>query len=135
MAWRVCDECDGVGTVEVETTERVEEPAPAGAVSYLGEIVDAPGFTQDQFERAMLRALKDDLRVSSYHDARYLVGCPGAYFYTASREHCDCKAGRAGVPCKHRAALIAHLDIREPHVRGEWAQLDQQRPIRKAVAA
>jgi hypothetical protein len=31
--------------------------------------------------------------------------------------------------------LVAHLDIRQPHVRREWAKLNRERPIRKAVAA
>jgi hypothetical protein len=133
MAWRVCDECNGVGTVEA--TEPEEEQASAVVIDYLGQTVDAPGFDPGSFERAMLRAFRDDLRVSPYHDGRHIVhhrGLTGGYL--ATRTSCDCKAGRAGTPCKHRAFLISCLDIREPHVRREWAQLNRERPIRTAVA-
>ncbi len=54
--------------------------------------------------------------------------------YVATREHSTWKAGAADAPCKHRAFLIAYVEIREPHVRREWAQLNRERPIRKAVA-
>lgn len=132
----MCPTCRGCGRIKVETTtEPVETPASVESITYLGLSVNAPGFTQDQFERAMLRAFRDDLQITSYHDGRQLVGCRNVYAYLVTRERCSCKAGTAGVPCKHRAVLIAHLDIREPHIRREWAKLNRERPIRKAVAA
>lgn len=132
----ICYHCASAGrTVDVEAAEPVEEPTSAGVITYCGEAVDAPGFTQDQFTRAMARAFCDDLQITSYHDGRYLVGCQGVYGYVATRGGCDCKAGRAGTPCKHRALLVAHLDIRQPHVRREWATLNAARPARPAVAS
>jgi hypothetical protein len=132
----MCPACRGRGRIMVEIdAEPVETPATAEVITYLGEAVDAPGFTQDQFERAMLRAFCDDLQITSYHDGRHLVGYQGLYGYVVTRTSCDCKARRVGTPCKHRAFLIAHLDVHQPHIRREWAKLNQQRPARKAVAS
>jgi hypothetical protein len=131
----ICYHCESAGRTVETDAEPVEEPASAGAITYLGQLVNAPGFSQDQFTRAMLRAFRDDLQIASYHDGRQLVGCQGVYGYVVTRGGCDCKAGRAGTPCKHKALLVAHLDIRQPHVRREWAKLNRERPIRKAVAA
>lgn len=128
----ICYHCKSAGRT-VETAEPVETPASA-PITYCGHVVDAPGFTQDSFTRAMARAFCDDLQIKPYHDGRHLVGYPNVYAYLVTRERCTCKAGCAGTPCKHRAFLIACLDIREPHVRREWAQLNRERPIRKAVA-
>jgi hypothetical protein len=129
-----CPTCNGRGRVTVEIeAEPVEEPT--SAITYCGQPVNAPGFTQDQFTRAMARAFCDDLQVAPYHDGRQLVGCRNVYAYLVTRERCTCKAGTAGTPCKHRALLIAHLDIREPHVRREWATLNAERPARTAVAS
>lgn len=130
---RVCDTCGGCGRIRIEgEAALVASPAP---ITYLGQPVNAPGFDQDQFTRAMARAFCDDLVVTPYHDGRYLVGCRHVYAYAVTRQTCDCKAGLAGMGCKHRAFLIAHLDIREPHVRREWAKLNREHPIRKAVAS
>ncbi len=114
----------------------MDEEAGAPGITYLGQPVNAPGFTQASFERAMARAFCDDLAIKPYHDGRHIVhhaGLTGGYVVT--REHCDCPAGRVGTPCKHRAFLISCLDIREPHVRREWAMLNAERPSRKAAAA
>ncbi len=134
---RECMVCRGSGerVVTVEAAEPVETPA-AATITYCGQPVNAPGFTQASFTRAMARAFGDDLQVAPCHDGRHIVhhrGLTGGYL--ATRTSCDCPAGRAGVPCKHRSFLIAHLDIREPHIRREWAKLNRERPIRKAVAA
>jgi hypothetical protein len=129
----LCYHCKSAGrTVEIEA-EPVEEPA--SAITYLGQLVNAPGFTQASFTRAMARAFCDDLQVAPSHDGRHIVhhrGLTGGYLVT--REHCDCPAGRGGTPCKHRSFLIACLDVRAPHVRREWATLNAERPIRQAVA-
>ncbi len=55
MAWRVCDECNGVGTVEVDA-EPVEIPASANTIIVDGSTVTAPGFTVASFQRALQRA-------------------------------------------------------------------------------
>jgi hypothetical protein len=128
----ICYHCKSAGRV-VETAEPVETPATA--ITYCGHVVDAPGFTQDSFTRAMARAFCDDLQVTPYHDGRHLVGCRNVYAYLVTRTSCDCKAGRVGTPCKHRAVLIAHLDVRAPHVRRSWATLNAARPARTAVAS
>lgn len=130
-----CPTCNGRGriTVEIEA-EPVEEPATA--ITYCGQPVNAPGFTQGSFTRAMARAFGDDLAITPSHDGRHIVhhrGLTGGYLVT--REHCDCPAGRVGTPCKHRAFLIACLDVRAPHVRREWATLNAERPARQAVAS
>ncbi|MDQ3525819.1 MAG: hypothetical protein M3451_12295 [Chloroflexota bacterium] len=138
---RECMVCRGSGSIftAAEITEpEPTPPAPAtsGHTACLGHPVNAPGFTQDSFTRAMARAFCDDLQITPYHDGRHIVhhrGLTGGYLVT--REQCTCKAGCAGTPCKHRAFLISCLDIREPHVRREWAQLNRERPIRKAAAA
>ncbi len=136
----LCYHCKAAGRT-VETAEpvfqnrQVDGFQPSEPITYLGHPVNAPGFTADQFERAMLRAFCADLQVKPYHDGRHLVGYPNVYAYLVTREQCTCKAGCAGTPCKHRAFLIACLDIREPHVRREWAALNAERPARKAVAA
>ncbi len=133
----MCPICRGCGRITMEIdAEPVETPASAESITYLGVSVNAPGFPAAQFERAMLRAFCDDLQVKRYHNGRHIVhqqGCTSGY--VATREHCTCKAGTADAPCKHRAFLIASLDIREPHVRREWAKLNRERPIRTAAAA
>jgi hypothetical protein len=129
----MCPTCNGRGRITVEAAEPVE--TPASAITYLGQPVNAPGFTQDQFTRAMARAFCDDLQITAYHDGRHLVGYQGVYGYVVTRTSCDCKAGRIETPCKHRALLIAHLDVRAPHVHREWAALNAERPIRTAVAS
>jgi len=109
--------------------------SPASAsITWAGHTVTAPNFTQDQFDRAMGRAFVDELEVKpDRQDGRYLVGHPDAY--AVSREQCTCKAGQTGTPCKHRAVLIAHLDIRVPAIAKQWQQLHDARPVREAVHA
>lgn len=132
----MCPICRGRGRITIEIdAEPVETPASAESITYLGVSVNAPRFTAAQFERAMLRAFCDDLQVTPCHDGRHLVGCRNVYAYLVTRERCPCRAGTADMGCKHRALLIAHLDIREPHVRREWAQLNRERPARQAVAS
>lgn len=118
----VCCHCRAAGrTMQTSTTP---EPATPDTISWGGHVVGAPGFSEDQFERAMARAFADDLRVKQLHDGAYVVHHPGTTNgYRVTRERCTCKAGEVGTPCKHRAVLIAHLDIREPHTDREWRKL------------
>lgn len=103
----MCPVCRGRGRITVEIdAEPVETPASAEVVTYCGQEVNAPGFDQDQFERAMLRAFRDDLQVKPYHDGRWIVHHPGLTGgYVVSREACTCPAGVAGAP-----ALPAHSE-------------------------
>jgi len=104
------------------------QPEP---ITWAGYIVDAPNFTQDQFDRAMGRAFVDELEVKpDRRPGRYLVGHPQTYAYAVTREHCTCKAT---APCKHRALLIAHLDIRVSAIAKQWRQLHEIRPAREAA--
>ncbi len=99
-------------------------------ITFGGATIDAPGFTQDQFERALCRAIADDLVVSIDATGQHIVGPGGVNGgYRTTRTSCDCKAGSCGQACKHRARLIAYLDIREPALRRQWAS------VRKLVAA
>ena len=112
----------------------VADATPEQPITYHGHEVDAPGFTQDQFDRAMVRAFVDDLEVTETDTPeRYMVGHRNTGIgYHVTRERCGCKAGSSGVPCKHRAFLIAHLDIRIPAIERQWAKL---RADRRKVAA
>ena len=129
---RKCEHCSwGRVRVEVETTSggnsQIEQP-----LTFNGHEVNAPGFTQAQFDRAMVRAFIDDLEVTADPQLpdRWMVSHRNAGVgYHVTRERCGCKAGTAGTPCKHRAFLIAHLDVREPAIRRQWSD------VRKAVAA
>lgn len=127
-----CETCDGYGETyrsefAADPADSPEPPPPAARerIIWGGHIVHAPGFTRDQFERAMTRAFSDDLQVkaTSKH-GEYVVHHPGhTSGYRVTRERCTCKAGEVGTPCKHRAVLIAHLDVRAPYVDRQWAEL------------
>ena len=105
-------------------------------VTWGGHDVDAPGFDQDRFERAMTRAFIDDLRLRPIKDGAYLVYHPAASRgHRVTRETCSCPAGQHEVPCKHRALVIAHLDIRVPEVARRWAQRRRRRERAIAEAA
>jgi hypothetical protein len=117
---------------------RLEDRASASAVAvpitWGGHTVDAPGFSQDQFDRAMARAFVDDLRITPMRGNAFLVFRPGATMgQRVTRETCSCPAGEHDVPCKHRAVVIAHLDIRAPQVARQWAR--RVRARRQATAA
>lgn len=104
-------------------------------VTFGGHVIDAPGFTQDQFERAMCRALVDELVIETDQTGLAIVchrGVNGGYRVT--RTSCDCKAGEVGTPCKHRALLLFHLQVRLPAVRKQWAKLQAERPVVTGVA-
>lgn len=120
----VCCHCRAAGRTMPTTTGDNLSPKAPDTISWGGHVVGAPGFSEDQFERAMVRAFADDLRVKQLHDGAYVVHHPGTTNgYRVTRERCTCKAGEVGTPCKHRAVLIAHLDIREPHTDREWRKL------------
>jgi hypothetical protein len=105
-------------------------------VHWGGHDVDAPGFDQDRFERAMARAFVDDLRLKPLGGEAFLVFRPGASLgHRTTRETCSCPAGQHDVPCKHRALVIAHLDIRMPEVAKRWAQRRRRRERAIADAA
>jgi hypothetical protein len=127
----VCCHCSRAGRTMLATTEP-EPPPPAASdpVTWGGHVVTAPGFSQDQFERAMVRAFVDDLQLKAIRGEQYMVHHAGlTHGYRVSRERCDCPAGQAGTPCKHRAVLIAHLDIRAPHIARAWQKLMTDRPL------
>jgi hypothetical protein len=92
----MCPTCKGRGRIKVEIDAEPVE-APASTITYCGHVVDAPGFDQDSFTRAMLRAFCDDLQITPYHDGRRIVhhvGCTGGY--VATREHCELHGGIRG---------------------------------------
>ncbi|HEV2127840.1 MAG TPA: hypothetical protein VGR22_04390 [Thermomicrobiales bacterium] len=98
-------------------------------VTFGGHTITAPGFTPEQFERAIARALSDELVVheaAGYHLVTHRSVNGG---YHTMRTSCDSKAGEYGQPCKHRAILCFHLDVREPAIRRQWTD------AQKAVAA
>ncbi len=119
-----------------KTTDFNQEKSPASSVITFGGVtVDAPGFDQDQFSRAICRAFVDDLIVTQDQTGQHIVGPAGVNGgYRTTRTICDCKAGSCGTPCKHRARLIAYLDIREPALRRQWAAAERS-VSRKLVAA
>ena len=55
--------------------------------------------------------------------------------HRVTRETCSCPAGQHDVPCKHRALVIAHLDIRVPEVARQWARRRRRRERAMAEAA
>ncbi len=100
-------------------------------ITFGGATIDAPGFTQDQFERAMCRAFVDELVIVQDQTGQDVVchaGTNGGYF--TSRHTCSCPAGVHGCSCKHRAFWIFVHDVRLPIQRRQWAAA-----ARKAVAA
>ena len=112
MAWRVCDECNGVGTVEVEA-EPVEIPASADTIIVDGSTVTAPGFTVASFQRALQRADADNLKLGwTDRPGVFTVSCGVGMnnFYVTGRTSCSCKAGQAGMGCKHRPRVIMVLE-------------------------
>ena len=115
------------------TLDESMSPVP---VTWGGHDVDAPGFDQDRFARAMTRAFIDDLRLKSLGGDTFLVFHPNASLgHRVTRETCSCPAGQHDVPCKHRALVIAHLDIRVPEVARQWARRRRRRERAMAEAA
>jgi hypothetical protein len=107
-------------------------PALPVPVTWGGHEVNAPGFDQDRFDRAMARAFVDDLQVKPLGGDAFLVHHPAATRgHRTTRETCSCPAGEHEVPCKHRALVIAHLDIRMPERARRWAR--RQRRIARQM--
>jgi hypothetical protein len=126
---QLCYHCSRGAKVECPTAEN-SAVGQTGTVTFGGVIVDAPGFDQDRFERAICRALVDQLEVQYDATGEAIIchrGQNGGYRVT--RHTCSCKAGEVGTPCKHRAIYCFHLDVREPAIRKQWAS------ARKGVAA
>src|SRR5680860_788415 len=96
---------------QIDATRGCADSAQPEPITWAGRTVDAPNFSQDQFDRAMGRAFIDELQIKPHTQAgRYVVGHRNGHCYVVSRERCSCRAGSSGTPCKHRAILIAHLD-------------------------
>ena len=131
---RKCEHCRW-GRVRVEVEAGGRNLASAISITFNGIEVTAPGCSQDQFDRAMVRAFVDDLEVTETDTPdRYVVGHRNTGIgYHVTRERCGCKAGTAGTPCKHRAFLIAHLDIRHPAIAKQWQKLHTDRSARVAA--
>ncbi len=121
--------------IETEAASAVT-PAPEfrpdsgrNVITFGGATIDAPGFDQEGFEKALCRAFVDELVIVQDQTGQDVVchdGHRGGYF--TSRHTCSCKAGEVGTPCKHRAFYCFHLDVREPALRRQWAS------ARKAAA-
>jgi hypothetical protein len=138
---RFCDACQrkpaetgAASGVTPASTFRAESARNVEPVTFGGHEVDAPGYTTEGFARAMARALVDELEIHGVGGGHVVTrrGLNGGY--PCSRNRCECKAGQVGQPCKHRAALIFHLDVREPALRRQWAAAERS-VSRKAVAA
>lgn len=127
---------DGSGSERVEQTQTGAAVVPV-PVTWGGHTVNAPGFNQDRFDRAMMRAFVDDLQITPLQGEAFLVHHPGAtHGHRVTRETCTCPAGQHDVPCKHRALVIAHLDIRMPQLARRWARRQRaRRAARQAEAA
>ena len=124
------------GRVRVEVEPSLLTVDSEQPLTYHGHEANAPGFTQDQFDRAVVRAFIDDLEVTETDTPdRSIVGHQGTGIgYHTTRKRCGCKAGSVGSPCKHRAILIAHLNIRQPAIERQWQKLRADRRGAKAVA-
>jgi hypothetical protein len=128
----------------IHTPDRAADARPANTsapalpvpVTWGGHTVDAPGFDQDRFDRAMARAFVDDLRLEPLGRGAFLVHRPGATRgHRTTRETCSCPAGEHDVPCKHRALVIAHLDIRVPQRSRAWTRRQRSRQVAPAAKA
>ena len=117
---RSCDACAGRGTLADEAPPTAAPDPDTVPIHIGGYEVDAPGFTQDQYERAIARALIDRLEIYDATDCHVVCHRGATSGYRVTRTSCDCPAGEVGMPCKHRAALIFHLDIRTPARRHQW---------------
>lgn len=121
---------------DAESVQRSDRPAIPVPVTWGGQEVDAPGFDQGRFERAMARAFVDDLQLKPLGGGAFLVHHPAATRgHRVTRQTCSCPAGEHEVPCKHRALVIAHLDIRSPERARRWARRQRRisRDLREAA--
>lgn len=122
-------------TEAASAASRTSQIVTTQPVTFGGHVIDAPGFTQDQFERAMCRALVDELEIHTDETGLAIVthrGVNGGYRVT--RTSCDCRAGEIGIPCKHRAFYLFHTQVRIPAVRKEWAKVQAERAAETGVA-
>lgn len=77
-----------------------------------GKTIHAPGFTAEEFDRAIHRAFCEDLEVTPTTRRNVVAVAskrhPGVVYLT-TRATCTCPAGRQGRGCKHRAlAILMH---------------------------
>src|SRR5262245_42113583 len=70
--------------------------------------------TPQQWNRALARALADalDVLTEPTSGATFVESAtePGT-IYAVTTSSCTCKAGGRGIPCKHRACLLAQMGI------------------------
>jgi hypothetical protein len=117
---QLCFHCQQGSTVE---TEQEAAPAVSEPIVFGGHEITAPGFDAHSFERAIVRALADDIEIVTTVTGETIAqhrGCNGSY--RVSRHACQCAAGVHGRPCKHRAMFCFVQDVRAPHVARQWAQ-------------
>ena len=111
--WQRCRTCNGTGRIRV--VGQTPDPEPTSHTLDVGGFrVYAPTFRNaDQFDRAVGRAFSDGLQVldTDMPEQFAVVNPITGTTYGTTRETCTCKAGQAGTPCKHIAAVIFELDV------------------------
>ena len=93
--------------------ERVMDLSTPGVIEVGGPMVLAPGFTPEQFDRAIQRAHNDGIVIEPSEMPYYVVASnpTNGARYTVSRLSCTCPAGRKAENCKHRAMAIFMADV------------------------
>lgn len=135
-----CEECGTyrfkpAGELCGHCRRAADTPASPPPVTFGGCRIAAPGFTPDQFERAIARALVDDLQVHTDATGLAIVGPRGVNGgYRVTRTSCDCKAGSTGTPCKHRALFLFHLHVRVPARKRQWEAAHRAAATRQGAA-
>src|SRR4051812_14756937 len=78
-----------------------------------GQQIHAPGFTAEQFDRAVHRAHLEDLRIYPTPTKGTVVvsNMTSRRVYRTTRTSCTCLAGERGIGCKHRALCIFLADV------------------------
>lgn len=77
---------------------------------------------QAQYDKALVRALEEGLKVSELTPITLIVTNPtnGNDYWVMDRGHaleCNCQAGQRGTYCKHRAAARAYLAAKRSTVK------------------
>lgn len=99
--------------------------------------IEAPGFTPEQFDRAVQRAHDEGIEVMPWAAETGTVlttSGDGKRVYFTTRATCTCAAGQRGVGCKHRSLAVflfdvCGLDITQPGMppRTDAAWIGRQR--------